>query len=300
MKAPQKLYNYCPFGVYSLRAISQAEIFHASPHQFNDPLDCNPTLDLDITTTDAVRLLRAMLEQRGESAANVDREIANLRYLATDPGDDGAITPADEEQALRSLLARDILGELNKEMAHHGVLAVSETYKSVLMWSHYGDHHKGLCLEYDTSLFDLATLAPVDYRAARTVLAHDLLRWKVDGNATAEAKARQTYFFSKSGERSYEREWRDISPRAGVATLHFKLTAVHLGMRADFAIRQTIAKALAQNRDIDLFSMWAHQKTFELERSEEDRDYLEQSIAREPPFIVFGRFREPPLPPVGG
>ena len=168
------------------------------------------------------------------------------------------------------------------------------------MWSHYGDHHKGLCLEDETSLFDVATLGPVDYRAPRAVLAHDLLRWKIDGNAAGETKVRQTYFFSKSSEWSYEREWRDISPRAGVATLHFKLTAVHLGLRADFAIRQTIAKALAQNRDIDLFSMGAHQDTFELERSEEDRDYLEQSTVREPPFIVFGRFREPPLPPSGG
>jgi hypothetical protein len=62
---PQKLYKYCPFNVFSLRAINEAEIFHASRRQFNDPLDCNPTLDLDIGTKDAIRLLARMLELRG-------------------------------------------------------------------------------------------------------------------------------------------------------------------------------------------------------------------------------------------
>jgi hypothetical protein len=78
--------------------------------------------------------------------------------------------------------------------------------------------------------------------------------------------------------------------------LHFKLTAVHFGLRADFTVRQTIAKALSHDRDVELYRMWAKEDSFELRRSVEDRDYFEQTGIRQPPFLVFGRFIEPPPP----
>jgi hypothetical protein len=294
MTPPAKLYKYCPFNVFSLRAINEAEIFHASPQQFNDPLDCNPTLDLDVGTYEATQLLRRMLELSGGTPDQVERQINTLRYNATEVWEDEPDTPEAEDARLRWSLGRDILSSLRSEMASYGVLSLSETYSSVLMWSHYGDHHRGLCLEYDTSLMPMPTLGPVDYKAPRAVRAHDLLRWKLEGSADAEKRVRQTYFHAKSDEWAYEREWRDISQRAGVNTLNFKLSAIHFGLRTDLTVQQTIAKALARDRDIELYSMWARDDSFELERSLADRDYFEQTGIRQPPFIVFGRFVEPP------
>ncbi|KQX19179.1 MULTISPECIES: DUF2971 domain-containing protein [unclassified Sphingomonas] len=295
MTPPAKLYKYCPFKVFSLRAISEAEIFHASPQQFNDPLDCNPTLDLDVSTDDGIRLLRQMLEQSGETPDRIEQEIRSLRYSATEVWDDEPDTPGAEDARLRWSLGRDILNRLRAEMATYGVLSLSETYSSVLMWSHYSDHHRGLCLEYDTSLMPVQTLGAVDYRAPRAVRADDLLRWKFEGSADAEKRVRQTYFYAKSKEWAYEREWRDISPRVGANTLNFKLTAIHFGLRTDVTVQQTIAKVLARDRDIELFAMWAREDSFQLERFLVERDYFEQSGIRQPPFIVFGtRFVEPP------
>jgi hypothetical protein len=67
-------------------------------------------------------------------------------------------------------------------------------------------------------------------------------------------------------------------------------------LRTDFTVRQTIVKALGQNRDVEIYRMWAEDESFELRRSAEDRDYFEQTGIREPPFIVFGRFAEPGSP----
>lgn len=295
MAQPTKLYKYCPFNVFSLRAINEAEIFHASPQQFNDPLDCNPTLDLDINTYEATRLLRRMLELGGEAPDRIERQIDTLRYSATEVWEDEPDTPEAEDARLLWSLGRDILSSLRSEMSSYGVLSLSETYSSALMWSHYGDHHRGLCLEYDTSLLPVPTLGQVDYKAPRAIRAHDLLRWKLEGSVDAQKRVRQTYFHTKSDEWAYEREWRDVSQRAGVNTLNFKLSAIHFGLRADLTVQRTIAKALARDRDIELYSMWARDDSFELERSLVERDYFEQIGIRQPPFIIFGRrFVEPP------
>jgi hypothetical protein len=130
--------------------------------------------------------------------SNFEDEMKRLRYLAGDPGEEGALTPEEEDRQLRWMLARDILADLQTEMAAHGVLSLSATFASALMWSHYGDQHRGLCLEYDTSLWDIPTLGSVDYRAPCALRAHDLLCWKLNGDAESERKVRHTYFRAKS------------------------------------------------------------------------------------------------------
>jgi Protein of unknown function (DUF2971) len=296
MKPPTKLYKYCPFNVWALRAINEAEVFHASPEQFNDPLDCHPSIQLDIDTDDLILLFRAMTDGSMLSPQGVDHRIANMRYNATEyiHSDDTDRPPTQEEidRQLRWQLETEIQRCLQVEMAEKGVLALSETYASALMWSHYADHHRGLCLEYDTSKFSVPNLGSVDYRAPRALRAHDLYLWKVRQNDEARIRIFKTYFYAKSDEWSYEREWRDINDKVGVHPLHFQLTGVHFGMRIDQTVRQTIIKILSKDRDVQLYDVWAEKDTFNLKRSEAERDYFEQSGIRQPPFIIFGQFAD--------
>ena len=66
---PTKLYKYCPVNVWSLRAITEAEVHYTSPRLFNDPLDCNPTLEVDIGNYELTRLLREMLNESLDAEA---------------------------------------------------------------------------------------------------------------------------------------------------------------------------------------------------------------------------------------
>jgi len=47
------------------------------------------------------------------------------------------------------------------------IACFSECNDSILMWSHYADHHKGICIEYETRLLSLPDaigfLHPVNY-----------------------------------------------------------------------------------------------------------------------------------------
>lgn len=62
-RLPAKLYKYRPFHVNTLRAMTEAEIFYAWPATFNDPLDCDPTLEVDIGRASLEQLLIAMLQR---------------------------------------------------------------------------------------------------------------------------------------------------------------------------------------------------------------------------------------------
>ena len=47
----------------------------------------------------------------------------------------------------------------------HGVLCFSESWRSTLMWAHYGDKHKGMCLGFEIE--DGPHLRKIDYVSKR-------------------------------------------------------------------------------------------------------------------------------------
>jgi hypothetical protein len=82
---PRRLYKYRAFGVKALRALTHSEVFYANPSQFNDPLDCNPTVRIDIDRKALEHLCYKFLAAiDGEDAAKT--EIDNCRYLSTEYG----------------------------------------------------------------------------------------------------------------------------------------------------------------------------------------------------------------------
>lgn len=286
MTTPKKLYKYCPINVWSLRAISEAEVHHSSPALFNDPLDCNPTLEVDVSNSHLEMLLRSMMAWYNSPEA-IDKEIRNIRYMANAP------TMEDEEQLsseeeLKWGLSSRISRILKREFGEKGVLSLSESWAQPLMWSHYADEHKGICIEYDVSKWPVMNLKPVNYNSPRAVRAHDLYRWKVEGDETARQRVYDTYFYSKAPDWHYEKEWRDVHDKAGVNTLSFEITAIYFGMRMDFVWQRAFGKMLNQDRDITLYQITAQQDSFGLSRNVTERDEIDRMGIRQPPFKVFG------------
>ena len=296
MTPPTKLYKYCPIGVYSLRAISEAEVHHTSPRLFNDPLDCNPTIQIDISDSQLVALVKTMM-----GPWTTDEQIAKwLQSLAPSWDPDEGDWPVEmQKDYLRTQIVGRIKGLLTQEFGQKGVLSLCGQWNEPLLWSHYADQHKGICIEYDTSKWPVRTLGPVNYSAPRSIRTIDLYRWKVDGHEPARQRVYDTYFFAKAREWEYEREWRDINDRAGVNVLHFDITAIHFGLRCDFVWQRSVAKLLNQNHDIELYEMTAKDDTFGLDRRLIAREELERRGIQIPPFKVFGNILDsnPPATP---
>lgn len=188
---------------------------------------------------------------------------------------------------LKSMLARDIKRELDRELGDEGVLSLSAKWQSGLMWSHYADEHRGICIEYDTRDQEHPRLLPVNYKAPRAVKTSDLLRWKLHEDEAAKHRVLQTYFYTKSYEWSYEREWRDVSDNSGVTSLPFRITAILFGLRCDTSIITSVVKLLNDHQEIKLWQVLPKEDSFSLRRRNVDRDEIDAIGVRDPAFLMF-------------
>jgi hypothetical protein len=111
---PAKLYKYRSFGVRALRSIKEAEAYYAKPTSFNDPLDTDPTIEVDVGRASLEKLLFKMLTQRldRQAAAN---QIHYLRYLSTEYGDYRVDPEVDDY--LKRMVAQDIKEAIDRELA---------------------------------------------------------------------------------------------------------------------------------------------------------------------------------------
>ena len=82
------------------------------------------------------RLLYRMLLRR-QTEEEARERIGYLRYMSSEYGD--YKTDTSVENYLMRMLASDIKIELDKELGDEGVLSLSATWQSGLMWSHYAD-----------------------------------------------------------------------------------------------------------------------------------------------------------------
>ncbi|MBW6528512.1 DUF2971 domain-containing protein [Sphingomonas sp. RHCKR7] len=281
---PDKVYKYKPFGVNTLRAITEAEVFYAKPSTFNDPLDCDPTIDVDIDRRHLERLLyRMIVKRKNEDEAR--SEIGRLRYYASEHGD--YRTEPEVESYLMRTLASAIKRELDLEFGDQGVLSLSATWKSGLMWSHYADEHRGICIEYDTRDQEHPRLQAVDYKGPRAIKTSDLYRWKVRDDAAAKEQVFRTYFYTKSNEWKYEKEWRDIRDRNGVTDAPFCITAILFGLRCNGSVIKSIVKLLNDHPHIKIWQVLPKDEGFGLRRYLVDRDEIDAMAVQEPSFLMF-------------
>ena len=94
-----------------------------------------------------------------------------------------------------------------------GSISFSANYNNLLMWAHYADNHRGLCVEYDYnseffhgryscgSYEKVGKIHKVEYSKERPVyITHD------------ELVSRTDYWFHKSWEWRYEEEYRILLP----------------------------------------------------------------------------------------
>jgi hypothetical protein len=272
---PRKLYKYKTFGVNTLRMLGEAEVYFANPPQFNDPFDCSPTVRVDVGRGDLERLWKHLrLKAVGKEKAI--GELGDRRYMATQYGryDDGAEGSRYYELAL----VRDIDDHVTTHFGGRGVLSLATHWDNPLMWSHYADEHRGICVEFDTRDHRCDRLEPVTYSSTRFLLVSDLLAWELSKSPEAERKINKQFFFAKAPQWRYEKEWRAISPKFGVDDAPFRVSAVYLGCRCDSSVQRAVVRMLADERDtIQFYGVWSKDDGFRLGRYPID---VEEILAR--------------------
>jgi hypothetical protein len=282
------LYKYRVFNTYVLECLTEATVYYSDPNAFNDhPLDCKPAIKVDTDLLSLERLYYFLLLKTGFSEQQAQDEIFYLRYNST-AYRDYQEDVSGEKYLKEALLPPKINELIVAEIQGKGVFSLSETWKSPLMWSHYADEHRGICIEYNTALIPHPNIAAVDYRSPRSIKASDLIAWKMKASSEAERRVYNTYFFAKSPEWRYEKEWRDISQSIGVTNSHFPVTAIYFGLRCASAVITSIVKLFNYERDISFFKIYPVDDSFSLKAYPINPDEVEVCGIRLPGSMIFG------------
>lgn len=235
---PPRLYKYMPFSAQSLENIKNQVIYFGSPLQFNDPYDCALFPRVKEPTDDDIELFRLhrIANAQKESLRNAVRMLSNAR--------------------LRDILLKQGQEVLNRETAKlletKGVSCFAERPDNLLMWSHYADSHRGVCLEFRTDIDVFRKAKRVKY--ARQMPKVDLV--KILCHEEEADDEILSLYCTKGGDWDYEREWRCIHNTGGTAYTYAAdaLTGVYFGAKASLTSFEIVALVLAgQNGHVQLW-----------------------------------------------
>lgn len=289
-KLPRRLYKYRSFSHYLLDMLVRDELYYSNPSEFNDPLDCRPTLDADISNDQLEQVLSNLCKRRfsdemkaaaksfkypiQEASEHIARHsqqdaaqlLDGISYLADDSADH-----------LQSLLRQSIEDELLRRY-DRGIVSLGVRATCPLMWSHYGDQHNGICVGYSVPAGPKVNLHKIRYGGSRMVLASDVAIMESD--SAAQQRVDEAVLLRKAKSWSYEREWRLIGKRDAQPS-PLELEEVIFGIRCKLSVKFTVVQALAnRSRPVRFFEIREVPGTFDLRKDALDTDELRASFPR--------------------
>lgn len=183
------LFKYFTINDNFKATIVNNQIWFSSPDDFNDPFDCNIKCQYIKDVEFEERINDEIREEYNSADSNEAffRQHKNLSMIA-------------EGHDVKLKTNTSKLNEnLYNTVKDTGVACFSKINSSILMWSHYADNHKGVCLKFktsDTEFFD--NVANVRYTEKFPNL----------GNEFQYSDSQNFLFFTKSNEWAYEEEVR--------------------------------------------------------------------------------------------
>lgn len=228
--------------------VVDSQIYFSSARSFNDPFDLHPTFDLtaspDVHRRDCVRLA---IEYGNMSEVEAEAEADRIMLTSL-----SAERIAETEQGIQAVH--------NWVMQRIGVLCVSTKSNDILMWPHYADSHKGICLEFDARSSFMISAQKVLYSQER-----DPINPYLNREETMLEKA----LLTKSQHWAYESEYRLLQTSKGPGLVPFNpevLTSIIIGVNADSATIDLV-RSWNQKRakPLLLYRAWASRKKYELE-----------------------------------
>jgi hypothetical protein len=217
MGEEQRLYKYRsvsgPSKQYTKSAICDQQIYFPPPSAFNDPFECRSVVDLSCTDDQWAKLQASALQK-----VNPKLSASNALKLAR-----RFPKPSDVERLrIEKELRRHVVDELEKDA---GIFCLSRRHDDILMWSHYADCHRGVCLEFS------ARSDPSFFAEAQAVLYQEDYPRYNHFSATKKEKAEKA-FLTKSKHWEYEQELRIVDLTKGPGVQRYPselLTGVILG-----------------------------------------------------------------------
>ena len=200
------------------------EIFCNSPEKFNDPFDCQIEIN----------------HKQVLGGVKNYKEIKNQKFLNI------------------------IMNSLEKDLKRFNVSSFSKSeekkkksYENELLWAHYGDCHKGVCIEYDLDNLKKINYS-YDYPKFSENFYKTIFLMREEGlnsynkyNEKLINEVIRVHLLTKSKAWDYEEEWRLIQLEPIKKIEKSQIKSIYFGLKTDENNIKTIIKILS-NLEIDI------------------------------------------------
>jgi hypothetical protein len=196
---PKSFFKYHAINENLIKILVNNTLWAGAASELNDPYDCDFDMSQDFFKNKIIDKL-SFKDMGISSVSNNDEKM----FL------DGLSSAFNEEQlkTFQQLTIEDL-----------GVCCFSSKLNLELMWSHYANSGKGVCLEFDfnTSPEFLKKIIPINYSNKSILVNEDIDRVKA--------------FFKKRKAWSYENEWRILNEVGAFSFNKKELIGITFGPR---------------------------------------------------------------------
>lgn len=228
MNIPSHLYKYRSLRTkkdreHTLRIFTHNEIYFAKCKEFNDPFDCNLHISVDGDFNTHKAILRQLNPNLSEEKIDIQ-------------------THKDLQPENIKKRERKINKEIRRINENVGIFSMSAKRDNILMWSHYADYHRGICIEFKTTggkLFGCDMLN-IDYDEKYP-------KFNVYDDMNLERVRK--YVCTKSLGWGYEEEWRIFYRETGCQYFSpgdEEISGVILGARISKRNKALVLKCLSE------------------------------------------------------
>lgn len=209
--------------------IIHSRLWLSSPKAFNDPFDMKGRLDITGDAAAQRRRYRSLAKEHGSSWKRARSFAAQMMRRPE----------AERRKALQRIL--------DENLAKTGVCSLTGDPRNILMWSHYGGQHSGICLQFETSrcLGTLGRAIPVEYSET-----YPLVDWVEDFERHLASCVLRKY---KGWE--YEQEYRIVLPGQANSHISFApdaLVGILVGCRASPKVKAALGEVMRERESIGL------------------------------------------------
>jgi hypothetical protein len=222
--------------------IIRSNLFLSSPTSFNDPFDMKP---LATAEGDVASLLNKIDSLPAPSAKAKRDAKKRARTVWQEQGIDGIAREFKIEEVVQSLFADTgvfCFSTIGRKSSR------DTGPRNTLMWSHYGDSHRGICLQFQVSKDPriLRNLVRVSYTDN-----YPTINW-LSSKHHEECLSAAT---NKHSKWSYEHEWRYVRLNSANTKVQFSpcfLAGIILGAKVDEATITEINRLLTKRQEAGL------------------------------------------------
>lgn len=218
------VFKYRIIDADTLSSIHSGHVWFASREQLNDPYDCFPQIENDLSENKLKELFNSFkYEFSGE-------------------------TKAEKLIELFEKSSNDLMNRL-------GVFCVTQNPLNELMWAHYADSHQGIVIGYRLKPENMnnkehphRAIKPVSYNERAVARLSDFYSGRIEGCDDAYNRWMKALYFSKTPAWSYEEELRFLSIRSnGLKDIDASIEEVHFGARTTSANKEMIVDLMGHS-----------------------------------------------------